>query len=209
MEANDIPHGRCVVLIEACEESGSYDLPAYVEALKGRIGEPTLVVCLDSGCGNYDQLWLTTSLRGLAGGLLTVQVLEHGVHSGMASGIAPSSFRIARLLLSRVEDERTGLVADPAFTAVIPEGRVAQARRAAAILGDTVYTEMPFVSGMRPGTLDTVELLLNRAWRPQLSIVGAAGLPPPEWRSEGRLVPYEEALTAMEARVAAIRASHR
>ena len=129
---------RCVVLIEACEESGSYDLPAYVEALKNRIGSPTLVVCLDSGCGNYDQLWLTTSLRGLAGGLLTVQVLEHGVHSGLASGIVPSSFRIARQLLSRFEDERSGLVADPAFAAAIPEGRVAQARRAAAILGDTV-----------------------------------------------------------------------
>ena len=176
----DAERARCVVLIEACEESGSYDLPAYVEALKGRIGSPTLVVCLDSGCGNYDQLWLTTSLRGLAGGLLTVQVLEHGVHSGMASGIVPSSFRIARQLLSRLEDEGSGLVADPAFAAEIPEGRVEQARRAAAILGDTVYTEMPFVSGMKPGTLDPVELLLNRSWRPQLAVVGAAGLPPPE-----------------------------
>ncbi len=174
------PRARCVVLIEACEESGSYDLPAYVETLKERIGSPTLVVCLDSGCGNYDQLWLTTSLRGLAGGLLTVQVLDHGVHSGLASGIVPSSFRIARLLMSRIEDERTGLVADPAFAAVIPEGRIAQTRRTAAILGDTVYTEMPFVSGMRPGTDDPVELLLNRSWRSQLSTVGAAGLPPPD-----------------------------
>ena len=172
-------HARCVVLIEACEESGSYDLPAYVEALKGRIGSPTLVVCLDSGCGNYDQLWLTTSLRGLAGGLLTVEVLEHGVHSGAASGIVPSSFRLARALLSRLEDETTGEVADPAFNTAIPEGRVAQARTAAAVLGDTVFTEMPFVSGMTPVTGDPVELLLNRSWRPQLATVGAAGLPAP------------------------------
>ncbi len=173
------PRARCVVLIEACEESGSFDLPAYVEALKGRIGNPSLIVCLDSGCGNYDQLWLTTSLRGLVAGLLTVEVLDHGVHSGLASGIVPDSFRLARALVSRLEDERTGLVADPVFNAAIPEGRVAQARQTAAILGDTVFTEMPFVAGMRPAADDQVELLLNRSWRPQLAVVGAAGLPPP------------------------------
>ena len=170
---------RCVVLIEACEESGSPDLPAYVEHLKDRIGSPSLVVCLDSGCGNYDQLWLTTSLRGLAAGLLTVEVLEHGVHSGMASGIVPSSFRIARALVSRIEDETTGKVTDAAFGVEIPKTRVAQAKAAAEILGDTVYTEMPFVSGMRPVAPDPVELLLNRSWRPQLATIGAAGLPLP------------------------------
>jgi acetylornithine deacetylase/succinyl-diaminopimelate desuccinylase-like protein len=170
---------RCVVLIEACEESGSPDLPAYVEHLKDRIGSPSLVVCLDSGCGNYDQLWLTTSLRGLAAGLLTVEVLEHGVHSGMASGIVASSFRIARALVSRIEDETTGKVTDAAFGVEIPPARVAQARVAAGILGETVYTEMPFVSGMRPVAPDPVELLLNRSWRPQLATIGAAGLPLP------------------------------
>jgi len=173
------PRARCAVLIEACEESGSYDLPAYVEHLKNRIGSPTLIVCLDSGCGNYDQLWLTTSLRGLIAGLLTVEVLENGVHSGLASGIVPDSFRLARQIVSRVEDERTGLVAEPAFNAAIPEGRVAQARQTADILGDTVFTEMPFVKGMRPAADDRVELLLNRSWRPQLAVVGAAGLPAP------------------------------
>ena len=173
------PRARCAVLIEACEESGSFDLPAYVEALKDRIGSPTLIVCLDSGCGNYDQLWLTTSLRGLAGGLLTVEVLANGVHSGLASGIVPDSFRIARELVSRLEDEGTGLVADPAFNIAIPEGRIAQARQTAAVLGDTVFSEFPFVAGMRPAADDRVELLLNRSWRPQLAVVGAAGLPPP------------------------------
>jgi acetylornithine deacetylase/succinyl-diaminopimelate desuccinylase-like protein len=173
------PRARCAVLIEACEESGSFDLPAYVDALKERIGSPSLIVCLDSGCGNYDQLWLTTSLRGLIAGLLTVEVLGNGVHSGLASGIVPDSFRLARALVSRVEDERTGLVADPAFNAAIPEARVVQARQTAEILGDTVFSEFPFVAGMRSAAADRVELLLNRSWRPQLTVVGAAGLPPP------------------------------
>jgi acetylornithine deacetylase/succinyl-diaminopimelate desuccinylase-like protein len=173
------PHARCAVLIEACEESGSYDLPAYVEHLKARIGSPTLVVCLDSGCGNYDQLWLTTSLRGMAAGLLTVEVLDHGIHSGMGSGIVPDSFRIARHLLSRIEDPVTGKVTDAAFGVEIPKARIAQARAAADILGDTVYTEMPFVEGMHPVSPDRVELLLNRTWRAQLATVGAAGLPVP------------------------------
>jgi acetylornithine deacetylase/succinyl-diaminopimelate desuccinylase-like protein len=173
------PRARCAVLIEACEESGSFDLPAYVEALKGRIGSPTLIVCLDSGCGNYDQLWLTTSLRGLTGGLLTIEVLANGVHSGLASGIVPDSFRLARQLVSRVEDEETGLVADRAFNAPIPEARVVQARQTAYILGDTVFAEFPFPAGMRPAASDRVELLLNRSWRPQLAVVGAAGLPAP------------------------------
>ena len=101
-------HARCVVLIEACEESGSYDLPYYVDHLQARIGDVSLVICLDSGCGNYDQMWLTTSLRGIASGALTVTVLEEGVHSGDASGVVPSSFRVLRQLLDRVEDRDTG-----------------------------------------------------------------------------------------------------
>ncbi|MGZ5983655.1 MAG: M20/M25/M40 family metallo-hydrolase [Caulobacteraceae bacterium] len=173
------PRAGCAVLIEACEESGSYDLPAYVEALKDRIGSPSLIVCLDSGCGNYDQLWLTTSLRGLVSGLLTVEVLGNGVHSGLASGIVPDSFRIARALVSRLEDEDTGRVADPAFNIAIPQARVAQARQTADILGDTVFSEFPFVAGMSAAAEDRVELLLNRSWRPQLAVVGAAGLPAP------------------------------
>src|SRR5205814_381511 len=82
-----VPHARCVILIEACEESGSYDLPYYVEHLSARIGSPSLVICLDSGCGNYDQLWLTTSLRGIAAGTLTVRISEDAVHSGDAGNV--------------------------------------------------------------------------------------------------------------------------
>jgi acetylornithine deacetylase/succinyl-diaminopimelate desuccinylase-like protein len=172
----NVPRGRCVVLIEACEESGSYDLPAYVEHLAPRIGQPTLVVCLDSGCGNYEQLWGTTSLRGLIGGDLSVEVLREGVHSGDASGVVPSSFRILRQLLSRIEDERTGVIIDD-FHVEIPDDRQAQARVVADVLKQNAYGKFPFVPGMRPVSEDLVELLLNRTWRPALSIVGMDGIP--------------------------------
>src|SRR5205823_6582336 len=138
-----------------------------------------LVICLDSGCGNYDQLWLATSLRGLTSGILTVRVLEEGVHSGDASGIVPSSFRVLRLLLSRLEDEGTGAIRPSELYAQIPPERVTQARRAAAALGSAVYTKFPFPAGMSPVTEDLTELVLNRTWRPQLAVTGIDGLPKP------------------------------
>ena len=187
-----VPHARCVVLIEACEESGSYDLPYYVDHLAQRIGSPSLVVCLDSGCGNYDQLWLTTSLRGLVSGELKVRVLTEGVHSGYASGVVPSSFRILRQLLSRLEDEETGAVRPSELYAQIPAERVAQARRAAAALGDKVFTEYPFAPGMSPASDDLTELVLNRTWRPQLAMTGIAGLPLPI-DAGNVLLPFTEA----------------
>ncbi|QDE40256.1 M20/M25/M40 family metallo-hydrolase [Luteibacter pinisoli] len=172
-----VPHARCVIMIEACEESGSYDLPYYVDHLAERIGNPALVVCLDSGCGNYDQLWLTTSLRGMTGGNLTVQVLEEGVHSGDASGVVPSSFRILRDLLSRLEDEETGKILPKELYVDIPAQRVEQARKSADVLGTAVYDKFPFVEGMQPAADDLTELVLNRTWRPQLSVTGVGGMP--------------------------------
>jgi acetylornithine deacetylase/succinyl-diaminopimelate desuccinylase-like protein len=180
LQRQGVKRARCVVLIEACEESGSYDLPFYVEHLKGRIGEPSLVICLDSGCANYDQLWVTTSLRGLAGGLLTVEVLEEGVHSGDASGVVPDSFRLARALVSRLEDEATGEIRLPELYAQIPPERIAQAKAASAAVGDQLWKKFPFAGATRPVTEDGVELVLNRTWRPQLAVVGAEGLPPPQ-----------------------------
>jgi acetylornithine deacetylase/succinyl-diaminopimelate desuccinylase-like protein len=173
-----LPQSRCVVMIEACEESGSYDLPFYVDHLAPRIGSPSLVVCLDSGCGNYEQLWLTTSLRGLTGGNLRVDVLTEGVHSGSASGVVPSSFRILRQLLSRLEDETSGAIRAPDFHAEIPAQRVEQAKLVAKILGEGVREMFPFVPGMKAVDEDLAELVLNRTWRPQLSVTGVDGMPP-------------------------------
>src|SRR6202167_3773500 len=177
LQASSTKHARCVVVIEACEESGSFDLPHYIEHLAPRIGQPSLCIALDSGCGNYDQLWLTTSLRGLVGGKLQVEVLTEGVHSGDAGGVVPDSFRIVRTLLSRVEDEATGKVLAPEFHATIPEARLKQATATAAVLGDDIYAKFPFIQHTRPLSNDPTELILNRAWRPALSIIGAAGLP--------------------------------
>ncbi|MEW6299582.1 MAG: M20 family metallopeptidase [Thermodesulfobacteriota bacterium] len=178
LHVQGLPCARCVILIEACEESGSFDLPYYIDALKERIGSPSLVICLDSGCGNYEQLWITTSLRGLATGTLTVSTLTEGVHSGAASGIVPSTFRILRRLLSRLEDERTGEILPRALYAEIPDERLQQVAATARVLGESVYTEYPFQPGTSPVTRDVRDALLNRTWRPQLEITGAAGLPP-------------------------------
>src|SRR5471030_14115 len=153
---------RTIIVIEACEESGSPDLPFYIDHLAARIGTPDLVVCLDSGCGNYDQLWLTTSLRGMAMGNLKVRVLTEGVHSGDASGVVPSSFRILRSLISRLEDEATGEIKPSELHDQIPPGRIAEAKAAAAALGDQVYSKFPFVPGMHPVEDDPAELILNR-----------------------------------------------
>jgi acetylornithine deacetylase/succinyl-diaminopimelate desuccinylase-like protein len=172
-----VPHARCVILIEAGEESGSPDLPAYIEALGPRIGRPSLIVCLDSGCANYDQLWSTTSLRGLVGGVLRVEVLTEGVHSGVASGIVPSSFRVVRQILSRIEDERTGRILLDAFHTEVPDQRLAQIRASAEVLRSEVRDVFPFTPGAGPVHDDTVELLLNRTWRPALAVTGADGLP--------------------------------
>ena len=170
-------HARCVGLIECCEESGSYDLPAYLELLAARVGLVDLVIGLDSGCGNYEQLWVTTSLRGIAAGTLTVEVLTEGVHSGDASGVVPSSFRIARRLLDRLEDPATGRILPTQFHCEIPAERVEQARQAGATLGQTVLTRFPFAGGTQPMVAAPDEAVLNRTWRPFLSVVGADGLP--------------------------------
>ncbi len=192
LQEQGLPHARCVILIEACEESGSYDLPAYVDHLADRIGQPSLVVCLDSGCANYDQLWCTTSLRGLTGGNFTVKVLEEGVHSGDASGVVPSSFRLLRQLLSRIEDENTGRILLDGLHVEIPEERLEQARRAAEVVDTAIFDKFPLVDGLKPMNEDLTELVLNRTWRPALSVTGIGGMPPLE--SAGNVLRPETAV---------------
>lgn len=194
LDAQGIARPRCVGLIESCEESGSFDLPAYIDVLKPRLGNVSLVVCLDSGAGNYDQLWLTTSLRGNVTGTLKVEILQEGVHSGDASGLVPSSFRILRQVLDRLEDSKSGELLPRAFHCEIPASRVAQAKATADILRDEVWKRFPWACGADgapalPTTTDPVEALLNRTWRPTLSVTGVDGFP--ELKNAGNVLrPY-------------------
>jgi acetylornithine deacetylase/succinyl-diaminopimelate desuccinylase-like protein len=171
-------HGPCVVLIEGSEESGSPDLPAYVDALADRLGTPALVVCLDSGCPTYDRLWITTSLRGLAGGALTVEVLTAGVHSGAAGGVVPDSFRLLRHLLSRVEDPATGRILLPELHADVPAERQRQIAEAAAEVGSSSSGVWPWVDGGGPAPGEPAALLRAKTWEPSLAVTGLEGAPP-------------------------------
>ncbi|MFI4962429.1 MAG: M20 family metallopeptidase [Legionellales bacterium] len=177
LEEQGLPFPRCVLIIEACEESGSYDLPYYIASLQQRIGKPALIICLDSGAGNYEQLWMTTSLRGNVVGELSVSLISEGVHSGNASGIVADSFRVARSLIGAIEDETTGAIKVPELHCTIPEERIKQAEYCAEVLGDTVYSEFPWNEGVAPVIADRKELILNRTWRPALTVTGADGFP--------------------------------
>jgi len=177
LKEQGIPHARCVIVIEGCEESGSFDLPHYIEALEDRIGQVSLVVCLDAECGNYDQFWCTTSLRGNLVGTLSVDVLKEGVHSGGAGGVVPTSFRIARQLLSRLEDEASGRITLDGLHSDIPDARLDQAKAAADVLGDSVFMKYPWVEAGDEASESNYELLLNNTWRPTLAVTGADGLP--------------------------------
>jgi acetylornithine deacetylase/succinyl-diaminopimelate desuccinylase-like protein len=217
LKSQKLAHPRIVGLIETCEESGSYDLLSYVEALRERLGEVGLVVCLDSGAGNYDQLWLTTSLRGMASGVLKVEILTEGVHSGDASGVVPSSFRIMRQVLDRLEDSKTGRLLPQRFHCEVPAERLAQARATAAILGEELYKRFPWAHYdcegdtrlALPMTSDPLQALLNRTWVPTLSVTGAEGLPDLQnagnvlrpytaFKLSLRLPPLVEAATAVQ-----------
>lgn len=177
LRKQNIPHARSIIIIEAEEESDDDDIAYYLNYLKDIFGNVSLVICLDSGAGDYERLWLTNSLRGVIVGALEVKTLSEAVHSGSNSGIAPSPVRIARTLLSRLEDETTGKVKPEFLYAQIPAYIPEEVRRTAAILGDNIYKDIPLLDGVRPMSADAGELVLNKAWRPQLSVTGISGLP--------------------------------
>jgi len=192
LQHQGVSHPRVAVVIEACEESGSLDLPFYMKKLYPVLGNVGLIICLDSGCGNYEQFWLTTSLRGIADGVLRVRMLREGVHSGDASGTVASTFRIARMLLNRIEDVETGkILLEEAYT-TIPQKRLDQAKQAAQFMGSAVYDKYPWIEGSFPITKDHTELVLNRTWRPTLSVIGASGFP--DCKVAGNVLRAETAL---------------
>ncbi|TVT44438.1 M20/M25/M40 family metallo-hydrolase [Amycolatopsis rhizosphaerae] len=172
-------HARSVILLETGEESGSPDLPRYLEHLSDRLGTVSLVICLDSGGNDYQRLWLTTSLRGMVQVHVTVRVLDSAQHSGMASGVVPSSFRILRQLLDRIEDTETGAIRLAELNVAIPDNRIAEAKATVEVAPGAVKAAFPLVEGMHPVSEDELELTLNNSWRPTLSVIGAAGLPEP------------------------------
>ena len=182
---------RTLILIEFSEESGSPDLPHYIKFFAKEIGSPDLVICLDSGAGDYSRFWTTTSLRGLIGARLRVDVLNEGIHSGGASGHVPSSFRIIRQLLSRIENETTGEILINELKVDIPDYRIKEAKELVSILDEEVELEFPWNEKMKPSTDNKTEGVLRRTWRPALSIVGANGLPPSE-NAGNVLRPYTE-----------------
>ncbi|MCF8159076.1 MAG: M20 family metallopeptidase [Polaromonas sp.] len=197
LKAQQTAHPRIVGLVETCEESGSYDLLPYIDTLRKRLGDVGLVICLDSGAGNYDQLWMTSSLRGMASGTLKVEVLTEGVHSGDASGLVPSSFRILRHVLDRLEDSASGRLLPASFHCEVPADRLAQAKVTAGILGEALYKRFPWAHAdcggssqtMLPTTSDPLQALLARTWTPTLSVTGADGLP--ELKNAGNVLrPY-------------------
>lgn len=178
LKAQHVPLARCVLLIEASEESGSIDLPAHLESLGDAIGDPSLVVCLDAECGDYERVWCTTSLRGNLTGRLGIRVLTEGVHSGMATGIAATPFRIAEQLLARIENPATGEILLDEIRADIPPDRRTQMAATAKVLGESVAGKLPWAPGVRAVSSDPAELLANTTWRATLAVTGADGLPP-------------------------------
>ncbi len=177
LQEQNIPHARCIVIIESSEEGGKDDLTYYIDALQERIGNPKLVVCLDAGCGNYDQLWITTSLRGSVVGDLEVEILQEGVHSGNAGGVVASSFRVMRILLDRLESAGTGEIQLNAVQTPMPDIRKEQAKKVADVLGSQFIDSYPLVPGAEPVVNDPYELIVNRTWRSSLSYIGAGGIP--------------------------------
>lgn len=179
LQQQNIPYPHCIMLLEASEESGSPDFVDYITQLEksNSIGTPDVMIFVDAGGDNYDQLWCTDSLRGTVEGILSVTTLTQAVHSGSSSGIAPSAFDIMRTLLSRINNEQTGEVLIEECHVDIPEERIEQTKELAKILGNKIYKSIPFASGVQPKSYDLVELLLNKTWRPTLSITGGTGLP--------------------------------
>ncbi len=177
LQENNIPHARCIILIEASEESGSVDLEYYMELLKERIGILSLIICLDSGAGNYKQWWGTTSLRGMLSGELSIKVLNKGIHSGVGSGVVPSVFSILQTLIQRIENPDTGTIMLDKLYTEIPEERLRQAKETAKILGQDFLNSYDFADHTTAKDTDIIQLLLNRTWRPALSMTGIKGIP--------------------------------
>jgi len=175
-QALGLPHPRCVITIEADEESESKDLPYYYDLLADRIGTPNTMICLDSGAGNWDQLWITSTLRGIVECNLSIRISTEGVHSGDASGVVPDTFRILRMLLDRLEDPLTGEMHKD-LQVEIPTERYNQAVDVANLLKEKMQQCFPFIPSGKPVDPDHVKIYINRIWKSTLTVTGIDYIP--------------------------------
>ena len=194
LQAQNMAHPRIVMLVEGSEESGSTDLDYYRELLTDDIGDVNYVICLDSGCLSYDQLFVTMSLRGCIIADIKTEILTESIHSGM-SGFIRDTFHVTRALLDRIDDvndqEYGGKMID-SLQVEIPEKHIAYADALANTIGDELVSGYPLIDGCEP-QMDTSqenalrELLLNQTWRSQLCVTGIKDMPN-EWESAGNVL---------------------
>lgn len=188
LQQHHIPHGHIIVIIEAGEESGSPDLDYYMDEYRNKIGDVDLMVCLDSGSMNYEQVWLTTSLRGVSSGVLKIQTLKEGMHSGVGGGVVPDTFRVARILLDRIEDSATGNVKVSEAYCDIPEHVMKSNEVMKTVDYKSQYAFLPHVHAEAE---DSCALALRNCWKPSLTVVGANL---PEVKIAGNVIRQETAL---------------
>lgn len=175
---NNGPLPRIVILIEGAEESNTDDLFYYVNGLKKTIGTPSLIICLDSGCADYERLWVTTNLRGVCSINLKVSVLSQGLHSGLSGGLVPDSFMITRKILDRIEDPETGILKNQELYVQIPKERDTQMDEMIKILGDKKILEsIPWYQNTQPLEKDIKNTVVRNTWKPTLTITGCDGIP--------------------------------
>lgn len=173
-------HGHCHFVLESAEESGSPGIMDYIDKLSAELGDVTLIVCLDGGNADFEHMWTANSLRGLVAGTLTIDILKSGVHSGSGSGAVASGFRILRMLLSRVEDEQTGMPAAHCLNVMIPRRFRDEAKKMLDVLGTPAYADYPFVEGMISADTDPLEVIMHRTWTTQLAVIGMDCYPVPK-----------------------------
>lgn len=177
LRANGIPYPTVNFILDFDEEGGSVNLERYLEKFSFKIGTPDLCITLDSGAGDYNRIWNTTTERGIVTGTLTVKVLTDSVHSGDGSGIIPNPQRIMRHLLSRLEDPVTGKILPSEFQVEVPATYLADVFSQATNIVPSTIKGFPWFGYATTAASNPVELILNRIWRAGLAVTGVDGLP--------------------------------
>jgi acetylornithine deacetylase/succinyl-diaminopimelate desuccinylase-like protein len=177
LQVQGLPHPRFALVLETEEESGSPNLLELLALSKEAIGTPDIMFCMDSGAFNWDQLWMTSSLRGIICLDVQIDCAHGGYHSGEVGGIVPETMRIMRHLLDRIDDSKTGMCCE-ALNCEIPERFKTEAKFMAELSGPEMYKKYHVCEGvdcMHEEGID--QMYLNNTWRANMAITGAAGLP--------------------------------